>query len=65
MGIQPKRLDPDPDSMNPDSKHWKNLKFPIEDMFQILYVVVGCVAYLMPPLLEPFKASSMKRFLNE
>ncbi len=38
-----KTLDPDLDSMNPESgsKHWKNLKFPIEDMFQILYAIVG------------------------
>jgi hypothetical protein len=51
MGIQPKLLDPDPDSMNPDSKHWKNLKFLIEDRFQILrevaHVIVGCGAILI------------------
>jgi hypothetical protein len=23
MGIQPKMLDPDPESMNPDPKHWE------------------------------------------
>ncbi len=35
-------LDPDLDSMNPDQKHWKNIKFLKEDMFQILYVIVVC-----------------------
>jgi hypothetical protein len=26
MGIQPKMLDPDPDSKNPDPKHWLFLR---------------------------------------
>jgi hypothetical protein len=29
IGIQPKMLDPDPESMNPDPKHWLATPHPI------------------------------------
>jgi hypothetical protein len=40
LGFQPKLLDPDPESMNPDPKHWILVSFLELDLTLIFGVVV-------------------------
>jgi hypothetical protein len=47
IGIQPKMLDPDPDpeSMNPDPKHWNRFSFSAPEMLHGYFSFHTCVPY--------------------